>query len=389
MRFASIIIGVGLMAIGSLAAPKASPPTDGHIRVRKEWRQLSTAERKDYIRAVKCLHTIPGQYRDIVPSSLTVMEDFAAEHKLQTPYIHRESQFLPWHRYFVWTHENTLRSKCGYKGAQPYWDYTLDSGHLESSPIFDVHDGFGGNGKALSAPDPRIPPYVPPGTGGGCQIDGPFANWTLHIALLNATKPQYDRCLTRDMRDNVSRDWCRYEVELVAKSQPNYKSFSRNMMGASFVYDEYFGLHPCGHFVVAAGGSSGDIWIGPVDPLFYLHHANLDRIWWEWQQEDLENRLCDIDGNLTPPKGFLFPGQDYSKFPNKTIALDWVINVGRLAPNVKTRELMDIEHGVLGYRYTNPREGMSDPTKGTAFRKSVQEFTARWNKYAGEVWGSD
>lgn len=177
----------------------------------------------------------------------------------------------------MWTHENTLRSKCGYKGAQPcvlhrpfptidrsaefdwlvgaffhrYWDYTLDSGHLESSPIFDVHDGFGGNGKALSAPDPRIPPYVPPGTGGGCQIDGPFANWTLHIALLNATKPQYDRCLTRDMRDNVSRDWCRYEVELVAKSQPNYKSFSRNMMGASFVYDEYFGLHPCGHFVVA------------------------------------------------------------------------------------------------------------------------------------------
>lgn len=117
--------------------------------------------------------------------------------------------------------------------------------------MFSVNSGFGGNGRALARPDPRIPPVIPDGTGGGCQIDGPFADWTLHIALSNATQPRDDRCLTRAMRNEVSRDWCRYEVELAAKSQPNYKSFYRNIQGATFEYDEYFGMHPCGHFIVA------------------------------------------------------------------------------------------------------------------------------------------
>ena len=117
--------------------------------------------------------------------------------------------------------------------------------------MFSVDHGFGGNGAPLSAPDPRIPSFLPRGTGGGCQLDGPFADWTLHIALLNATKPRDDRCLTRAIRNNVSRDWCRYEVEEVAKSQPDYKSFYRNIQGASFQYVEYFGMHQCGHFIVA------------------------------------------------------------------------------------------------------------------------------------------
>jgi hypothetical protein len=57
-------------------------------------RQLTIPQRKDYIRAVKCMHKIPGIYRDIVPSSLTLWEDFAAVHKLQTPFIHFEVCFM-------------------------------------------------------------------------------------------------------------------------------------------------------------------------------------------------------------------------------------------------------------------------------------------------------
>jgi tyrosinase len=53
-------------------------------------RQLTISERKDYIRAVKCLHRKPGVYGDIVPSSVSLFEDWATAHKLQTPYIHWE-----------------------------------------------------------------------------------------------------------------------------------------------------------------------------------------------------------------------------------------------------------------------------------------------------------
>ena len=32
--------------------------------------------------------------------------------------------FLPWHRQYLQTFEGELRSKCGYDGVHPYWDWT-------------------------------------------------------------------------------------------------------------------------------------------------------------------------------------------------------------------------------------------------------------------------
>jgi tyrosinase len=96
-----------------------------------------------------------------------------------------------------------------------------------------------------------------------------------------------------------------------------------------------------------------DVYVGPVDPLFFPHHTNLDRVWWEWQKLDLENRLKDISGPLTPPKT-KYPDADYSNFPDKNITLDWEIDIGRLAPKVKVKELMDIRNGLLRYQYSDP-----------------------------------
>ena len=33
--------------------------------------------------------------------------------------------FLPWHRYYVQYLEDVLKGKCGYKGVQPYWDWSI------------------------------------------------------------------------------------------------------------------------------------------------------------------------------------------------------------------------------------------------------------------------
>ena len=38
--------------------------------------------------------------------------------------IHQTGFFLPWHRLFVQTFEDALKTKCGYIGVQPYWDWT-------------------------------------------------------------------------------------------------------------------------------------------------------------------------------------------------------------------------------------------------------------------------
>lgn len=34
----------------------------------------------------------------------------------------------------------------------------------------------------------------------------------------------------------------------------------------------------------------------PGDPLFYLHHTWLDKIWWDWQVKDLPKRLVEMGG---------------------------------------------------------------------------------------------
>lgn len=34
----------------------------------------------------------------------------------------------------------------------------------------------------------------------------------------------------------------------------------------------------------------------PGDPLFYLHHTWLDKVWWDWQAIDPKSRLYDIGG---------------------------------------------------------------------------------------------
>lgn len=35
----------------------------------------------------------------------------------------------------------------------------------------------------------------------------------------------------------------------------------------------------------------------PGDPLFYLHHTWLDKMWADWQARDLPKRLTEMGGN--------------------------------------------------------------------------------------------
>lgn len=53
------------------------------------------------------------------------------------------------------------------------------------------------------------------------------------------------------------------------------------------------------------GGVMTDLINSPGDPLFFLHHANLDRIWWQWQNVDPTNRLYDIAGRNLPTADYL------------------------------------------------------------------------------------
>jgi tyrosinase len=72
--------------------------------------------------------------------------------------------------------------------------------------------------------------------------------------------------------------------------------------------------------------------------MFYLHHANLDRIWWNWQQM-LPSRLLEISGRSTPNP------------PYQNVTLDFMLEMGNQARNVPIRNVMDIHDDTNCYTY--------------------------------------
>ena len=91
----------------------------------------------------------------------------------------------------------------------------------------------------------------------------------------------------------------------------------------------------------------GDLYASPSDPIFFLHHANLDRVWWSWQTYNLSSRLRDISGPI-----FLM---DYDNAKGGNVTLDYVMALGVSAPNVTVGDVMDISSGkgdgIMCYTY--------------------------------------
>lgn len=112
----------------------------------------------------------------------------------------------------------------------------------------------------------------------------------------------------------------------------------------------------------------------PGDPIFYLHHTWLDKVWWDWQALNLTARLTDISGpNRQGSSGFPEDPNNNSTqngtcsgFPCTTIpvvtdtqpgdpgnvtTLTHVLGTLGLLPNITISDVMDIQGGYLCYEY--------------------------------------
>ncbi|KAK4222129.1 tyrosinase [Podospora fimiseda] len=311
--------------------------------IRKEWRTLTNPEKSSYINAVKCIMSLPSITPPLDPSHtgvLTRYDDLVYTHILQTMSIHYVGHFLAWHRYFTATYEQMLRNECSYSGAQPYWDWTLDAADLTSSPVFDPVTGFGGNGPFVAT----VPgPFEVPGrTGGGCVVDGPWAGINDVVHLGPGDSYTYNpQCLKRDLSPYFAGRYLGMNQTLLTLAEEDFGWFNTRVEG--FPSFEASGVHGGGHYGVGGTlGQMGDLFVSPADPIFHLHHANLDRLWWSWQKLDLANRLVDISGPLLL--------MDYSMGNS---SLSTPLSAGPSAVNLTVGDVMDIEAcGTVGTCYT-------------------------------------
>lgn len=334
------------------------------LRIRKEWRTISKPERRSYIAAVKCLTTAPSLLDPVAfPASKSLFDDFVSIHLMQTLNIHLSGTFLSWHRYFTYTFEEKLRTVCGYTGAFPYWEWGLDVNNPAASPVFDGSDtSLGGNGKFFPHPgmiltealNPAALIPLPPGTGGGCVETGPFANFTVNIGPIavaqygNSTavgvpdpfSTAHARCLKRDLNAGVAKRWTTFlNTTKVILQNPNVELFQAHLQAdPRYVHGE-LGVHGGGHFII--GGDPGsDPFISPGDPAFYLHHGQVDRVWWIWQMLDYPNRKTVFGSEV-----FM------DLFPSPNVTLSTVIDIQPLAPPVTVGDLMSTTSGPFCYIY--------------------------------------
>lgn len=89
----------------------------------------------------------------------------------------------------------------------------------------------------------------------------------------------------------------------------------------------------------------------PGDPIFFLHHAYIDRVWWQWQQANLTSRLTDISGRNVPTDEMLASGNlsypsaailDYDGDSGNVTTLNHTLWMVDLIANATAGDVMDL-----------------------------------------------
>jgi tyrosinase len=225
--------------------------------IRKNQSSLTSAERSAFVAAVKALKA-NGAY-----------DVFVAEHRsafLAGPNdpAHGGPAFLPWHREYLRRFERALQ-EFDPSVSLPYWDWTVD--RTPTASIWGP-DFMGGNG-----------------TGGSQQVTtGPFAfstgEWTLTVLDPGDTTSFLTRAfgamgsLPTQQAVNAAKSVVPYDSPPWNASSSVNTSFRNRLEGV---------IHNPGHMWV---GGSMMAMSSPNDPVFWLHHCNIDRLWAEWQTEN-------------------------------------------------------------------------------------------------------
>jgi hypothetical protein len=128
----------------------------------------------------------------------------------------------------------------------PYWDWTYDAARPMESIILSP-DWFGSS------------------SGGGCIPDGPFKDWQVKVPT--------PHCLSRGYKPGQFQ-----ETYISSGTLATLLRGAKNMKELT----SSINIEPHGAVHVAIGGDLVEKH-SPNDPLFYLHHAFIDKIWYDWQ----------------------------------------------------------------------------------------------------------
>jgi hypothetical protein len=289
------------------------------IHCRKNQATLTPAEKARFVAAVLTLKG-NGGYDNYVADHMGAMAD-----------AHRGPAFLPWHREFLRRLERDLQA-IDSQVTLPYWDWTVDNS--ATSSLWDA-SFLGGNGRPSD----------------GWVTTGPFAystgNWTLvhdgpalrrrfGLSAASLSTPSDVTWALADGTYDVS-PWTMFVTS----------GFRNKLEG--WVNGPL--LHNLAH--VWVGGSMGPM-SSPNDPVFFLHHCFIDKLWADWQR-------------IHPGSGYL-PVSGGPAGHNLGDAMQPWLGRGETVTPASV-----LDHHALGYAYDN--EGVCLPK--FKFRDDLPTFKFR------------
>jgi tyrosinase len=285
--------------------------------VRRSVRGMTAndADLAAYARAVAAMKALP-------PSDPRNWNRFAALHGQFCP--HGNWYFLPWHRAYLAALEGVCRELSGKPDfALPYWDWSVDR-----------------------------------------QIPAAFTAGTPQTNALNHRRSG-SLAITDDMTGPavISRIMNSPDFEAFGSTRPRGQNDTsarwQRRMGAKteLEFNPHDGVHQ------AVGGDMAQVAVASRDPLFYLHHANVDRLWSAWNARGNENSSDALW------RGFAF----VRNFPRAG---------GRGTWDVSVSDLLSTDQ--LGYRYDNGRGPFAadvDVDAFTARSARARSWTAHLEAY--------
>jgi tyrosinase len=222
------------------------------VRVRKNADKLTDFEEQIFVSALSKLHDVDNASANSEYSPFSRIHQ--AANQLE---IHKSPLFLPWHRALVVDLERRLQD-IDPRVAVPYWRFDLPANRVLSANF-------------MGATEPGVP--FSPGAGLARWIDP-----SLGRLLRDPPARPADGLLDPSIPDHFNDKFVIFSTQLESK----FHSGAHNGVG--------------GWLASAAS---------PSDPLFFLLHSNVDRVWAHWQAK--YNRFDPNDEQSYSSQG-AYPG---------------------------------------------------------------------------------
>lgn len=300
---------IALSACGDNKKPETGTPAPAHKYVRynvnkPEGQKALQAMKKalDSMRKMDCstvtslyyqgaMHWIPDTVYNGNPycASYTSKADLKTAWDNCTHIPGIEINFLSWHRLYIWHFEKIVRQLSGYQEfALPYWGYT-DTVNVEANRILNEMMRMAGSSLYEKSRYDSL--------NNGYPISGDI------LAALDLD-PLFKKKDIYIFTKNID-------------AAPHGAMHNYIGMGNYNYYPIWNPIYQCdcngtGVGDTCQGGLMANVPSAGFDPVFFLHHSNIDRIWQQWTNSS-NGKLITVEDLLAFPWGYTFFNPDGSK----------------------------------------------------------------------------